>query len=342
MKGAALRALYARISESAFGRFLRISLGGFNRANGALQAAGLTYFSLLALVPILCLLLLLARTLGADDLARRAINDRLDAMIVEIETGQDSAPAVLTAAQSEEARAKRREQAAGFAAESRAIANALFDRAAAFDAGTLGWIGLGLLMWTVVSTLGMVESAFNAVWRVKEPRPLVHRCWIYLVVALVLPILGSLALSVPVLSAVQRVCEAVFGVTAVTKTVGEAIVAALNSRAFAWTVMFAFSVSSFAFLFKYMPHVKVPFRAAFEGGALTAVLFGGWIRVCAVAQVGIAGASALYGSFAFLPIVLAWLYMSWQIVLLGAHFTYAFQCLHARAASDALAGGTAA
>ena len=47
------------------------------------------------------------------------------------------------------------------------------------------------------------------------------------------------------------------------------------------------------------------------------------MKICAVAQVGIAKSSALYGSFAFLPIVLAWLYMSWQIVLLGACITHA-------------------
>ena len=33
---------------------------------------------------------------------------------------------------------------------------------------------------------------------------------------------------------------------------------------------------------------------------------------------------AMYGSFAFLPIVLAWLYMSWQIVLLGECMVRAF------------------
>ena len=36
------------------------------------------------------------------------------------------------------------------------------------------------------------------------------------------------------------------------------------------------------------------------------------------AQVGVANSSALYGSFAFLPIVLAWLYISWQIILMGS------------------------
>jgi membrane protein len=64
----------------------------------------------------------------------------------------------------------------------------------------------------------------------------------------------------------------------------------------------------------------VRFSSAFAGGAVTAALFGGWMKLCAVAQIGIAKSSALYGSFAFFPIVLAWVYMSWQIVLLGACF----------------------
>ena len=63
---------------------------------------------------------------------------------------------------------------------------------------------------------------------------------------------------------------------------------------------------------------------------MTAVLFGLWMKVCAVAQVGIAKSNALYGSFAFIPIILAWIYMSWQIVLLGANIVYAFQCVHNR------------
>jgi membrane protein len=49
------------------------------------------------------------------------------------------------------------------------------------------------------------------------------------------------------------------------------------------------------------------------------------MKACAVAQIGIGNSSALYGSFALFPIVLAWTYMSWQIVLLGANMVRAFQ-----------------
>jgi uncharacterized BrkB/YihY/UPF0761 family membrane protein len=49
------------------------------------------------------------------------------------------------------------------------------------------------------------------------------------------------------------------------------------------------------------------------------------MKLCAVAQIGISRTSAMYGSFAFLPIVLAWMYMSWQLVLLGANMVKAFE-----------------
>ena len=90
----------------------------------------------------------------------------------------------------------------------------------------------------------------------------------------------------------------------------------------------------FAFVQSFMPNRKVQLRASLEGGFLTAVIFCGWIRLCTAAQVGIGKSSAFYGSFASPMIVLAWIYMSWQIILLGANITHAFQCVHTRARDD--------
>ena len=62
---------------------------GFSENHCAMHAAGLTYFSLLAIVPILCVLLLTAKSLGADRFVREQINGQIDAMITNIESGQD-------------------------------------------------------------------------------------------------------------------------------------------------------------------------------------------------------------------------------------------------------------
>ena len=68
---------------------LRGLVGNFLDARCSLHAAGLTYFTLLSLVPILCLSLLLAKVCGVGDIARTQINRSLDAYITQVETSQD-------------------------------------------------------------------------------------------------------------------------------------------------------------------------------------------------------------------------------------------------------------
>ena len=82
---------------------------------------------------------------------------------------------------------------------------------------------------------------------------------------------------------------------------------------------------AFAFFLWVMPNCKVSKKNAWRGGFITAIAFGCWIKICSVAQVGIAKSSALYGSFAFLPIILTWLYIGWQIILLGACMVKSFE-----------------
>ena len=108
-----------------------------------------------------------------------------------------------------------------------------------------------------------------------------------------------------------------------TKWVSDGIIWFLDSTVFRLAVTLTFASLTFAYAFFVLPNRKVPFRAAFVGGFVTAFFFGAWVKICAVAQVGIAKSSALYGSFAFVPIILAWLYMSWQILLFGACITRA-------------------
>lgn len=312
-----------------FARFSTVTLRGFVNHRCGLHAAGLTYFSILAIVPVLCLLLLLARTCGADDLIRSKINERLDAQIAAVENAQqDDLAKVLT--MDEKAAEEKRQNAKGFAVQMRQISNELLDRVDNFNVGTLGWAGLVMLLWTVISTLGMVEGSFNEIWEVKKPRPVWKRAYLYVFVSIVLPILVAVAMSMPVMKAADSIIDATVGLTDFTRPVSEFLKRALASGTFSFFFTLFFAATAFAFFFGFMPNTKVPRRAAFEGGLVTAVLFGMWMKVCAVAQVGIAKSNALYGSFAFIPIILAWIYMSWQIVLLGANMVYAFQCVHSR------------
>ena len=303
-------------------------IGGFLGNNCSMHAAGLTYFAMLALVPSLCLLLFAAKMCGVDDYARGAINTHIDEMIANIENGQDD-DVVHTLADvnvlSEEELEKKRIAALEFGTQCREISNGIFDRIDKFDIGTLGWIGFLFLLWTVISSLGMVEVSFNQIWGVAKPRPVWKRAYMYMFVSIILPVLVTLAMSVPILGVVKDVIVATLGATWLTKWVGDGLVWLIDS----WLlrVAFTFTIASmnFALLFYLMPNCKVNFKASFWGGVITAFLYGGWMKACAIAQVGIAKSSALYGSFAVFPILLAWMYMSWEIILLGANVVHAFQ-----------------
>ena len=307
---------------------------GFLDNNCSMHAAGLTYFSMLALVPILCILLLLAKKLNADEYVRTFVNGQIEVMITNIESGQDDELAVV-AAPDEEALAARRQVAADLGRQAREISDALFQRIECFDVGTLGWIGFGALLWTVISSIGMVEVSFNGIWRVPKPRAIWNRVWLYLAIVIVLPIFAALTMSVPILNIAKNIIVSTLGATWLTEWVSTGLVRFLDSWFFRNAVTLTFTSLAFAFLFCVVPNCRVKFWAALKGGVITAAAFGAWMKICAVAQVGVAKSSALYGSFAFLPIVLAWLYMSWQIVLAGAVMASVFD------AAPAVAGGEA-
>ena len=322
-------------------RFFSTAVFGFLNHRCGLHAAGLTYFSMLAFVPVLCLLLVFAKTCGADRFAREKINEHIDSFITSVENGQGEAEkkaaekaktAPTTAAEDQKDRETERKAEATkeLARQIRTFSNDLFDRIGKFDARKIGIVGLFMLMWTVVSTFGQVETAFNEIWEVEKARPIWKRFYLYLFVALVLPVLATLAMSMPILRIVKASLDATLGATSYTKWMGDALVAVLDSRLFGFFFTLCFASIAYAFILQLMPNRKVHLRPALESGVVTALLSGGWMKLCTSAGVGIAKSSALYGSFAAVPILLAWVYMSWQIVLLGGCMTYALQCVHSR------------
>ncbi|OVE75506.1 hypothetical protein BVX97_04380 [bacterium E08(2017)] len=74
-----------------------------------------------------------------------------------------------------------------------------------------------------------------------------------------------------------------------------------------------------------MPNTRVHWRPALLGGIVAAVMFIAWLFICKWSQIRVAQFSKLYGSFAVVPIVLFWVFVSWQIVLFGAEVAFAAQ-----------------
>lgn len=310
-----------------FGKTYKWCVGvvkGFLGNDCPMYAAGLTYFALLAAVPILCCILVAARACNVEHYAKVQINERINAMIENVEKGQDDSLAQLTP-QDEEARCKKKIAAEEFAAQARKMSDELFSRIEKLDIETLGWIGFGLLLWTVISTLGTVETSFNRIWGVPKPRPVWKRAYMYPIIMIALPVMAAVVMSLPILNVVKNAIVATLGATWLTQWVSDGLIWFIDCWAFRTAIVLLTSSLTLGFFFWIMPNCKVKFMWAWLGGLITALLLDGWVKICAVAQIGIAKSSAMYGSFALLPIILAWLYMTWQIILLGANIVKALE-----------------
>lgn len=287
------------------------------RAHCALHAAGLAYFSLLALMPLLCVLLLCAKACGAGDYVLAQVDGQVEALVRAVEEGPEDDLVSLALPLDAAAREERRAGAQAFARQARALANRLLVQVDRFDARALGWTGCLLLIWTVVGSIGMIEVSFNQIWDVKKVRAFWRRIGLYLLLALLMPTLLALSAALPLAKLVKDAAVLLEG-PACLAPLSKGLVALVDSRLVRFAFTTSFLALAFAALYKIIPNCAVRTRNAWRGGLFAAVLFGAWTKLCAVLQIGIAKASMLYGSFALFPILLAGLYTSWQIVLLGA------------------------
>lgn len=330
-----------------FVRFLSVTLRGFINHHCALHAAGLTYFSILSIIPVLLLMLMLTKPCGMYDWAREKLRVRSDMMISTFfESNKEdkffaSAAAEKSVVVTSSVATKPADVVVepvktgnSFAGQARELRDQILgqidEKINNFNFGLLAIVGFVMLAWTVISTVGQVEDSFNEIWNVEKGRSIWRKAYLYTGTLMVLPLLLALAMSLPVLRLIKASLDATLGATSYTKWVGDAIIALLDSSLFSFAVTFAFTSLALSFLFKTMPNCRVTLRAALEGGVVTAALLGVWLRVCSLVQFGIAGSSAAYGSFALIPILIVWIFMSWKIILLGSNMTYAFQCIHSR------------
>lgn len=306
----------------------RTAVNIFSRSNCSIYAAGLTYYSMLSIVPILCILLLGAKAVGMHDFAREKIHEQFEVFISEFEQAPENSITTRALAD-EESIIEKAKTAKTFAAEARKIEKDLFDGLNKINFEKIGWIGFITLLWSSMCSIGVIERSFNEIWNNRKKRVLWKRYLLYLVVLIVFPVLIGLSASVPVLGLLRDLIVKTFGAAEMTKWLSDTLALLLDSIVVRKLVTLLFSSLTFAFLFKVLPATKVRFKHAFWCGLMTAVSFGFWLKICTIAQVGISKSSLLYGSLALLPIILAWILVSWQIILFGCCSVRA-SCIAAR------------
>ncbi|HEX5805316.1 MAG TPA: YihY family inner membrane protein [Macromonas sp.] len=184
----------------------------------------------------------------------------------------------------------------------RQVSNYLFRFAD--KASRMGWLGALFLLGTALAMVLTIDRKLNDIWRVRQFRPLPQRVLVYWAVLTLGPLLlaGSLSLSSYALSA------------------SKGWVGGLHSGFlfFLDSVEFVVTVFALAALYRYVPNARVRWSHALVGGLFVSLGLEGAKRLVAWYLIKVPTYSAVYGTFATVPILLVWLYMAWVILLLGA------------------------
>ena len=179
----------------------------------------------------------------------------------------------------------------------------------------LGSIGLGFLVYTVITTIQKVEASFNFVWRVERPRSFGRRFTEYLSVMVLGPIL--LAVAIGLLASAENSpfaqwLHAVAPLAGILGVLGQFVPSAIVTAVF-------------TFMYSFVPNARVQFRAALIGGVTAGVI---WALVGKVFTAVIVYSSqlvAVYTGFAIVLTTLIWVYLSWLILLIGAQLAFYVQ-----------------
>ena len=165
-------------------------------------------------------------------------------------------------------------------------------------------VGVVFLAMTAMMLMITIGQAFNTIWRVARPRPLLKRLVVYWAVLTLAPLLIGASLSLT------------------SWLVGLSMGYAKHVPIFGVGVLkilpLLFTTLAFAMLFRLMPNRYVPHTHALIGAIVAALIFESMNRVFGYYVSHFPTYKLVYGAFASVPIFLMWIYLSWLTILVGA------------------------
>jgi membrane protein len=177
--------------------------------------------------------------------------------------------------------------------------------------GSFSALSVVILIYSVLSLLGHIESAINEVFGSKVDRPFLGRLLTYWAALT----LGPLLLG------------ASFGITAALQNTG--VVSALDQTGigvgFVQVLPFFVTLIAFTALYMVVPNTHVKPSAAIFAAVVAGSLWNAAKLLYAVYASHALSTKNVYGSLATVPLFILWIYLSWLLVLVGAQLAFAFQ-----------------
>ncbi|MFT5219214.1 MAG: membrane protein [Planctomycetota bacterium] len=185
----------------------------------------------------------------------------------------------------------------------------------AMDISVLGVLGLSFLVFTAVSLIYKIDSAFNNTWQLKASRNLLRRFSDYLSVILIGPVLVTLAIAITASLANNEIIEGLNQLSYMNDVL----------RLVGKVLPFVLAISAFTLVYLLVPNTRVKFSSAFYGGFFAGTIWQTSGIVFAALVGGSNGYTAIYSGFAFVLTSLIWIYLSWFILLVGASISFYHQ-----------------
>jgi len=169
--------------------------------------------------------------------------------------------------------------------------------------------GIMVLVLIAIMLMATIDNAFNRIWFVRNKRNPMARLLVYWAVLTMGPVLigvglatTSYLLSLPVVIDVDTSLD-------------------FKSRLLSW-LPFLTTTTAFTLLYILVPNCYVPKKHALFGGFICAVLFELAKHGFGIYVKEMPSYENIYGAIAIVPLFLIWIYVSWIIVLFGAHITF--------------------
>ena len=251
----------------------------FSEDNLSSRASALTYSTLLSLVPMLAVLLSIARGFGFNNIVESQLFDNFPGQRVVLSRAFEFVNSYL--AQTKE--------------------------------GLFVGLGIVILLYTVFNLISGIEDNFNMIWQVKKGRSYHSMFSDYFSFLLLLPVFLIFSSGLSIF------------ISTMLDTIDKYEVLTPVYHVFLRLTPFFVTILAFTFLYMFMPNTKVQFRHAFYAGIFAGLGFLLFQYLYINGQIWVSKYNAIYGSFAFLPLLLLWLQLSWLICLIGAEFSFASQ-----------------
>ncbi len=172
-------------------------------------------------------------------------------------------------------------------------------------------IGIVFLFVTSILMLTNIESAFNKIWRIKRARGGILGFMRYWTIISLSPfLLGTAFIVSSTLASLSILSQNFTGYE-------------LNDAFVLWLISFVLTIFGFSMLYWTIPNRAVPIKSAFVAGIFTTVIFETLKSFFGILMTNFTSYEFVYGAFAAIPIFLLWIYLTWNVVLLGVQISYA-------------------